>query len=227
MEIEGLGEQWCRAFVEAGLVRDVADLYLLRKEDLLRLERMGDKLASNILNSIAISKERPLSQLIVALGVYHVGAVTARQIAAMFRTMDRLLSATVEDLMGIQGIGQETAQSVVAFFREERNRRLIAKLREVGVRMEEGEPAAPAATLPLAGKIICFTGTLSSMSRSQAEGKVKALGGIPTDTVTRKTTYLVVGADPGETKMAQARKFGTTLLTEEEFLALIGEGKKG
>jgi len=227
MEIEGLGEQWCRAFVEAGLVRDVADLYRLRKEDLLRLERMGDKLASNILNSIAISKERPLSQLIVALGVYHVGAVTARQIAAMFRTMDRLLSATVEDLMGIQGIGQETAQSVVAFFREERNRRLIAKLREVGVRMEEGEPAAPAATLPLAGKIICFTGTLSSMSRSQAEGKVKALGGIPTDTVTRKTTYLVVGADPGETKMAQARKFGTTLLTEEEFLALIGEGKKG
>lgn len=226
MEIDGLGEQWCRAFVEAGLVRDVADLYRLTKDDLLKLERMGDKLASNILGSIQKSKGRPLSQLLVALGIYHVGSVTAQQIAAKFRSMGRLLSATVDDLLTIQGIGPETAQSVVAFFQEEQNRRLIAKLQEAGVRMEEGEPTPVPAGLPLAGKMFCFTGTLASMSRSQAEAKVKALGGIPTDTVTRKTTYLVVGADPGETKMAQARKFGTALLTEEQFLALIGERRE-
>lgn len=223
MEIDGLGEQWCRAFVEAGLVQDVADLYRITKDDLLKLERMGDKLASNILGSIAKSKNRPLSQLLVALGIYHVGSVTAQQIAAKFRSMERLLAASVDDLLAIQGIGPETAQSVVAFLQEEQNRRLIAKLQEAGVRMEEGEPTLVSAGLPLAGKMFCFTGTLASMSRPQAEAKVKALGGIPTDTVTRKTTYLVVGADPGETKMAQARKFGTTLLTEEQFLALIGE----
>ncbi|MFN3974612.1 MAG: NAD-dependent DNA ligase LigA [Dehalococcoidia bacterium] len=223
MEIDGLGEQWCRALVKAGLVQDVADLYRITKDDLLKLERMGDKLAGNILGSIAKSKNRPLSQLLVALGVYHVGSVTAQQIAAKFRSMERLLAASVDDLLAIQGIGPETAQSVVAFLQEERNRRLIAKLREAGVHMEEGEPTLVSAHLPLAGKMFCFTGTLASMSRPQAEAKVKTLGGIPTDTVTRKTTYLVVGADPGETKMAQARKFGTTLLTEEQFLALIGE----
>ncbi|MCS7206992.1 MAG: NAD-dependent DNA ligase LigA [Dehalococcoidia bacterium] len=227
MEIDGLGVQWCRAFVEAGLVKDVADLYRLTKDDLLKLERMGDKLASNILSSIHKSKDRPLSQVLVALGIYHVGTVTAQQIAATFRTMERLLSASVDDLLAIQGIGPETAHSVVAFFQEAHNRRLIAKLKEVGVRMEEGEPTSVGAGLPLAGKIFCFTGTLSSMTRSQAEARVKALGGIPTDTVTRKTTYLVVGADPGETKMTQARKFGTTLLTEEEFLTLIGSDKGG
>ncbi|GBD11786.1 DNA ligase [bacterium HR23] len=227
MEIDGLGEQWCRAFVEAGLVRDVADLYRLTKEDLLKLERMGDKLAGNILGSIQKSKTRPLSHLLVALGIYHVGTVTAQQIAAKFRSMERLLSASVEDLLAIQGIGPETAESVVAFFQEAQNQRLIAKLREAGVRMEEGEPVPTPAGLPLVGKVFCFTGTLASMTRSQAEARVKALGGIPTDTVTRKTTYLVVGTDPGETKLTQARKFGTALLTEEEFLALIGEKKGG
>jgi len=223
MDIEALGEKWCRILFEKGLVRNPADLYTLRKEDLLRLERMGPVLAEKVLRNIEASKSRPLSRLLFALGILHVGAEVAGLLARRFRTMDRLMQAGEEHLAQIPGIGPKIAASVVAFFRNEENRRLIRRLQEAGVNMEEQEEANEG---PLAGQVFVFTGTLSSMAREEAHRRVRDLGGIPSDTVTRRTTYLVVGADPGAAKLNQARRYGIPTLTEEEFLAMLNEASR-
>ena len=224
MDIEGLGEKWSATLLEKGVVRDIADLYFLRKEQLVALERMGDKLATKILAQIEASKDRPLSRLIFALGIFHVGSEIASLLARRFRSLDALMNASEEEVQSIAGVGPVIARSVVTFFQDARNRRLVERLRKAGVRMaEEAVEERLAAELPLAGTSFCFTGTLASMTRSEAEQRVEALGAHATDSVTRKTTYLVAGADPGGTKMTAAQKYGTTVLTEEQFLGLIGE----
>ncbi|MBI2166332.1 MAG: NAD-dependent DNA ligase LigA [Chloroflexi bacterium] len=222
MEIEGLGEQWCRTLLESGLVKDLADLYLLKKEDLVRLERMGDKLATRILAQIEVSKTRPLSRLLFALGIFHVGAEIAQLLAAHFQSMDRFMAAGEADLTAIPGIGPKIAQSVVAFFADPPNRALLQKLKSVGVRIQAEAPAVAAAS-PLSGKVFCFTGTLASLSRSEAEARVKNLGGSTTDSVTRKTDFLVTGSDAGATKTQAARRLGITLLDEAQLLALLSD----
>jgi DNA ligase (NAD+) len=221
MDIEGLGEQWCKALIDAGLVKDVADLYYLKKEQLLALERMGDKLATKILDNIENSKRRPLSRVIFALGILHIGSEMADLLTQHFHSIDELARATLEELTSIQGIGPKIAASIVAYFREERNLRVIEKLRQAGVRLEEEVVPVKEEALPLSGKTFCITGTLASMTRSRAEAKIKELGGSVSSSVTRKTDFLVVGEEPGS-KLEDAKRLGTKLLNEEEFLKMLG-----
>lgn len=222
MDIEGLGEQWCRALIEAGLVHDIADLYYLKKDDLLKLERMGDKLASNLLDSIEESKGRPFARVLFALGILQVGWETAHLLAQHFPSIDRLARATEEDLMKVPSIGPKIASSIKAYFQEESNLRVIEKLRRAGVRMEQEEVEAPAREQPLAGKSFVLTGTLASMSRSQAEARIRELGGSPGSSVSRRTSYVVAGESPGS-KLDRARELGVPVLNEQQFLEMLGQ----
>jgi DNA ligase (NAD+) len=221
MDIDGVGEKLCQALFEAGLIKDAADLYSLTNEQLLSLERMADKSVSNVLNSIEKSKDRPLARVIFALGITHVGEQYAELLAENFNSIKDLAKASQEELSDLPSIGPKIAESIVAFFRQEGNKQIIEKLRKAGVRLkkEKAKEARPE-ELPLAGLEFVLTGKLESFSRSEAEAKIKALGGKASSDVTRKTSYVVVGADPGS-KLAKANKLGTKMLSEAEFLELL------
>jgi DNA ligase (NAD+) len=221
VDIDGVGEKLCQALFEAGLVKDAADLYYLTKEQLLGLERMADKSASNVLNSIEKSKDRPLARVIFALGILHVGEQYAELLAERFNSIDDLAKASEEDLSTIKSIGPQIAESIVAFFRQKGNKQIIKKLKKAGVKLErEKVKEAKPEELPWAGLEFVLTGKLESFSRSEAEAKIKALGGKAGADVTKKTSYVVVGADPGS-KLAKAEKLGTKTLSEAEFLELL------
>jgi len=239
MDIDGVGEKLCQALFEAGLVKDAADLYYLTKEQLLGLERMANKSASNMLNSIEKSKDRPLARVIFALGILHVGEQYAERLeehfnsidvgdqyaellAEHFDRIDNLAKASEGDLSTIPSIGPKIAESIVAFFRQEGNKQIIKKLKKRGVKLEREKVKETQLEeeLPLAGLEFVLTGKLDSFSRSEAEAKIKALGGKAGSDVTKKTSYVVVGADPGS-KLAKAEKLGTKTLSEAEFLKLL------
>ena len=221
MDIDGVGEKLCQILFEAGLIKDAADLYYLTKEQLLGLERMADKSASNVLSSIERSKDRPLARVIFALGILHVGEQYAELLAKQFHSIDQLAKASQEELSDLPSIGPKIAQSIVAFFRQEGNSQIIEKLKKRGVRLErEKIKEARPEELPLAGLEFVLTGKLESFSRSEAEAKIKALGGKAGSDVTRKTSYVVIGADPGS-KLVKAEKLGTKTLSEAEFLKLF------
>ena len=220
MDIRGIGESLSATLFENGLVRDVADLYYLRekKEQLLKLERMAEKSVTNIFDAIEKSKETPLPRLIFALGIRHIGEETAEILAREFGSLDALANASRERLLSIPTIGPKIADSIIAFFRQEANRNIIKRLRKASVRLEA--EAVKVKELPLAGMEFVITGKLETFSRQEAEARIKALGGSTKSDVTRKTTYLVVGADPGS-KLTHAQSLGTKTLTEEEFLRLL------
>ncbi|BDG61253.1 DNA ligase [Caldinitratiruptor microaerophilus] len=223
MNIEGLGEAIIGQLLDEGLIRDPADLYALRKEQLEVLERLGPKSAENLVNAIARSKENPLHRLIYALGIRGVGERAARVLARHYRSLDDLARAGEEELTAIEGVGPVIAQNIVSFFREERSRRLIEKLRASGVRMEAlpdevpaGEPAGP-----LAGQTVVVTGTLRSWGRKEIEELIERLGGKAAGSVSRKTSFVLVGESPGS-KLEKARELGIPVLTEDEFKARFG-----
>ena len=221
MDIDGVGEKLCQALFQARLIKDAADLYYLTKEQLLSLERMADKSVSNVLNSIEKSKDRPLSRVIFALGITHVGDQYAELLAEQFHSIDQLTRASQEELSTIPSIGPKIAESIIAFFRQEGNRQIIKKLKKAGVRLErERVKEAQTEELPLAGLEFVLTGKLDSFSRSEAEAKIKALGGKAGSDVTKKTSYVVEGADPGS-KLAKAEKLGIKTMNEAEFLELL------
>jgi len=223
MDIDGVGEKLCQALFEGGLIKDAADLYYLTKDQLLGLERMADKSASNVLNSIERSKDRPLARVIFALGITHVGDQYAELLAEHFDSIDDMAKASEEGLSTIPSIGPKIAQSVVAFFRQGRNRQIIEKLRKAGMRLErEKVKEAKLEELPLAGLEFVLTGKLESFSRPEAEAKIKALGGKAGSDVTKKTSYVVVGADPGS-KRDKAKKLGIKVLSEAEFLDFLNQ----
>ena len=224
MDIQGIGESLSNALLAVGLVHDPADLYYLKAEQLVGLERMGKKSAENVLKAIAESKERPLARLIFALGIRHVGEEVAKLLAATFGSIDRLMVATFEELSSIEGIGPKIAQSVVDYFANERNKEVIKKLKEAGLRFEESAEA-PRSQLPLAGKSFVITGTLKGLSRAQAEERIQQLGGQVSNTVSKKTDYLVVGADPGS-KLQRAEALGIQILTDEQFQKMLEHGEK-
>jgi DNA ligase (NAD+) len=218
MDIEGIGEKMAAAMFNAGLIKDAGDIFLLKKEQVLQLERMGEKSADKIMKSIEASRKRPLSRLIFALGIIHVGDETAEVLAAQFESIDTLAAAGQERLRMIPTIGPATAESVTAFFRQEQNRRIIEKLREKGVSLKRevdgGKPQ------PLAGIEFVITGTLEGLTRAEAEVRIRALGGKAGSDVTKKTSYLVVGNDPGS-KLAKARQLGVKELAGPEFVRMI------
>ncbi len=220
MDIRGIGESLSATLFEKGLVKDVADLYYLKdnKEQLLSLEKMAEKSVSNMLNAIEKSKDTPLARLIFALGIKHVGAEMAEVLASKFESIDKLAKASREQLMAIETIGPKIADSIIAFFRQEENKKIIEKLRKAGV-WPKRKAVKPEA-LPLTGMEFVITGTLEAFSRQEAEARIKALGGATGSSITQKTTYLVVGTDPGS-KLAKAQSLGIKQLNEEEFLNLL------
>jgi DNA ligase (NAD+) len=219
MDIEGLGDKLVDQLVAKGLVRHFGDLYRLREEQLVALERMGKKSAQNLLRNIEASKDRGLARLLNALSIRHVGQRVAQILAQHFRTMDKLQSASVEELAAVPEIGPVIAQSVYDFLHSRYGRHVIEDLRRQGVRMDEPEPVI-AEEGPLAGKTIVVTGTLQHYSRDAIEEKIRRLGGRPSSSVSRKTDFLLVGEDPGS-KLDKARELGVPTLTEEQFEALI------
>ncbi|MBA7672739.1 DNA ligase [subsurface metagenome] len=199
----------------------MADLYDLKDktEQLLKIERMAEKSVTNMLNAIDKSKETPLPRVIFALGIRHIGEEMAEVLAKEFPSLDELANASREKLMSIPTVGPKIADSIVVFFRQEENKKIIQRLKDAGVN-PKGEKAKPE-ELPLAGMEFVITGRLEALTRQEAEARIKALGGTTKDSVTRQTTYLVVGADAGGSKLTHAQTLGTKLLTEEEFLQLL------
>jgi len=219
MNIEGLGPAIIQQLLDAGLVRDVADLYRLEVEDMLKLERMGEKSASNLVNAIRKSRDNPIERLIFGLGIRHVGQRAAGLLAERFGDVRALADASAEELMKIPEIGEKIAESIVAYFRQEQNRRVLKKLETAGVRMRN--PAVEEGPKPLQGKRFVVTGTLETMKRSEVEELIRRLGGVVSSSVSRNTDYLVLGRDPGS-KYDRARELGIKILTEREFLEMTG-----
>jgi len=220
MDIEGLGIKVAQLLVDKGLVSDVADLYALKKEDLLALEGFAEKRAENLLQAIDESRNRPLWRVITGLGIRGVGSKVAQTLVGHYRSLDALMQASFEELQEIEGVGPRIAKDIVEFFKRPRHQELIAKLRRYGVRLEEEEPTGPQER-PLEGMTFVITGTLPSMSREAATALIIEHGGRVTGSVSKKTTYLVVGDKPGATKFNKAKSLGIPMIGEEELLQLI------
>jgi len=218
MNIDGLGEKLVDQLVEKGMVRDFADLYDLKLEDLQPLERMAEKSAKNLLEEIAASKKNELSRLIYGLGIGFVGERTAQLLAAHFGSLQKIAAASPEELMAVNEIGPKVAASVADFFSEKANRKLIERLREKGLRMKEERKAPVSARL--AGKTFVFTGTLEKYSREEAGQLAQSHGAKVASSVSKKTDYVVAGADPGS-KLARAQSLGVTVLDEKSFEKLL------
>ena len=217
-DIEGLGEKLVDQLVDKGLVRRISDLYHLTKEQLAALERMGEKSAQNLLEQLERSKGMSLARLIYALGIRYVGEHIAEVLAERFGSIDELARASYEELVEIPEIGPRIAQSIVDFFQNQDNRRLIAELKAVGIDPRAERPTEEG---PLVGKTFVFTGRLSAFTREEARRLVEELGGKVASSVSRKVDFLVVGEDPGS-KLDRARALGIRTLTEEEFRNLVG-----
>jgi DNA ligase (NAD+) len=218
MEIEHLGEKTVAQLVERGLVEDTSDLYRLSREGLLGLEGFKDKSAQNLLEAIEASKEIGLDRFIYALGISNVGQHVAMVLASHFGSLDGLVEAGVEDLTAVHEVGEEVARSVVRYFEDTRNRGVVQKMLDAGVR-PKWERAGGERILE--GKKIVFTGGMSRLNRDEAKQLVEDLGGRVTSSVSKKTEFVVVGENPGS-KLESAHKHGVRVLTEEEFLELVG-----
>ncbi len=225
MDIEGLGEQRVTQLVNAGLVHDAADLYLLRADQLGELEGFAELSAANLVAAIEASKARPLANLLFGLAIRHLGDTTARALALAFGDLAAIVAAGAEELAAVEGVGPKIAASVVAFFAVERNRRLVERLTAAGVRTT-GE-RAPVLAPTLAGKSIVVTGSLEGWSREAAEAAIKARGGKSPGSVSAKTTALVVGAEPGASKVTKAAELGVPVVDEAGFARLLETGEIG
>ena len=217
LNIEGLGEKNVAALVDAGTVKSIADLYKLKVEQVAKLERFGELSARNLVAAIEASKTPRLNKFITALGIRHVGAQTAAALAREFKTLEALEVATEDELLQIPDIGEVVAEAILAYFNDEENIRLLAEMKELGVKPQ----AEKDDKLPLAGKSYIVTGTLANMGREEAEDKLRALGAVVTSSVTKNTTALIIGEKPGKSKLDKADKLGIPRLAEAEFLKLI------
>ena len=223
MDIEGVGEQFVRRLWDEGLLRSMPDLYRLTAEQLAQLEGYGDVSAGKAVRSIADSRQQPFSRVLFGLNIPDVGWVTARNLAAHFGTVDRLLEAGLEEIQEVEGIGPDRAESIADWFADEQNRALVEELRALGLRLEADASEQPVEG-PLTGRAYVITGTLESLSREEAKASLEALGAKVTDSVSGRTTGLVVGEEPGATKLAKAAKAGVPLLDEAALRELLAGG---
>ncbi|MBI2121775.1 MAG: NAD-dependent DNA ligase LigA [Candidatus Sungbacteria bacterium] len=217
-DIQGLGPKIVDRLIEEGPVKDPADLFLLKESDVAPLERFAEKSAENLIRSIQEKKEIELPRFIYALGILHVGEETAIDLAGNFGTLEKLERASFEKLNGIMNIGPVVAQSIYEWFQEPRNKELIKKLLKVGVNPKSYKP--PTTSHKLKGMTFVLTGGLESMSRDEAKARIRAWGGDISETVSKKTSYVVAGSDPGS-KLKHAQKLGVKVIDEKEFLQLI------
>jgi len=215
MDIEGFGERLAELFVEHSLLHDVADFYTLQREDILALPGFAEKSTDNLLAAIDAGKDRPLARVLAALGIRGVGSTVADTLSQHFASLQQLREASAEQLQDIPGLGPIIGESIVTFFRNERNRRLLAKLQEAGVRMEREVSASGAAPQPFSGKDFVITGTLPTWSREEAMRFIEARGGRVTSSVSSKTDYLVLGENPGS-KVDKARQLQVTVIDQAE-----------
>ena len=218
MDIDGLGEALVNQLTERGMVKNVADLYKLTKDDLLKLERMGEKSAENVLSEIADSKTLPLERVIFGLGIRFVGERTAQFLAEHFGSLDAIMKATAEELEEVNEVGPRIAESIVEFFADEHNRKLVSDLRKAGLtftgqKKEKGTK--------LAGKTFVLTGTLERHTRDEAKKMIENAGGRVSGSVSKKTDYVVAGSDAGS-KLDKARELGVSVIGEEELEGLVG-----
>ncbi|MBI5786976.1 MAG: NAD-dependent DNA ligase LigA, partial [Candidatus Niyogibacteria bacterium] len=218
MDIDGVGPKIIDQLMDAGLVKDAADLFLLEKPDLLNLERFADKSADNAIAAIQSGKIIPLDRFIFALGIPHVGSETALDLARKFGSLARLKEAKLDELNAIKDIGEVVARSIYQWFGNDRNQKLLEKFEKVGVHVLQQKSAQKSDRLK--GKTFVFTGTLETLTREQAEELVREHGGSPSSAVSKETSYLVAGADPGS-KYDRAKKLGVTVLSEKEFLNVV------
>jgi DNA ligase (NAD+) len=223
MDIEGGGEVLVSQLVRTGLVRDVAHLYKLTVFDVANLQRMGAKSAQNFLDAVAASKSRDLWRLLFGLGILHVGAGVAKALGRSFAGLDDLRAATLEQLTGIADIGGVIAASLVKWFAEKRNQDLIERLRQAGLNFRSALYQPQTATGALSGKTFVLTGTLPALTREEATAKIESLGGKVSSSVSKKTDYVVAGAEAGS-KLAKAQQLGVKILDQEQFLALCEGG---
>ena len=223
MDMEGVGESLCEALLDSGLVKDPADLYSLTLEQLLTLERMADKSASNVLAAIDASRSRPLPRVLIALGIPHVGGETAELLAQRYPDIDALAGASAEELVEINAIGPIIAESVAEFFQNQANLSIINKLREAGVNLKSDEVTVSGPG-PWVGTTFVVTGALDSYSRDQAHSLIKGLGGSAVSSVSKKTTYLLAGANAGS-KLARAQSLGIPIIDEGAFTQMVEDAR--
>ncbi|HHY41797.1 MAG TPA: NAD-dependent DNA ligase LigA [Thermoanaerobacterales bacterium] len=219
MDIRGLGPAVVSLLLSAGLVKDVSDIYFLKKEDLIPLERMGEKSADNLIKAIQDSKKQPLNRLVYALGIPFIGSKASFLLAQAFGSMEKLKAATYDELIKIPEIGTKMAESIITFFKQEQTNKLLERLKSVGVNMEEQKRSE--GIRPLENLTFVLTGTLEKYSRNEAKEIIESLGGRVTSSVSKKTDYVVVGKDPGS-KYDKAVELGVKIIDENEFDKLIG-----
>jgi DNA ligase (NAD+) len=222
MDIEGLGTKLIGQLVREGLVRDVGDLYALSLEQLVKLERMGELSAGNLLQGIERSKQRPFARVLFAIGIRHVGIHVARILAEAFGSMDALRAARLEELVRIHEIGEKVATSVIEFFSRPESLRLLEKLEKAGVRMREEVRANQGR--PFEGKTFVITGTLSNWTREEAQEELRLRGARVADSVSKKTSAVISGESAGS-KLEKARSLGIPVLDESAFRRLLETGK--
>jgi DNA ligase (NAD+) len=222
MDIEGLGEERVRQFTDAHLLTDAGDIYDLTVEKLVPLERIGERSAQLLVDAIAASKDRPLWRLLVGLGINHAGPTAAQALERSLRNLDRIADASEEELTAVDGVGPTIAQSVKSFFTIDRNRDLVDRLRAAGVNFAGAAVPAPTAEQTLTGQTFVLTGSLEGRTRDEAAAEIEARGGKVTGSVSKKTSYVVVGESPGS-KLAKAEELGVTVLDEAAFEALLDE----
>ncbi|WP_010417508.1 NAD-dependent DNA ligase LigA [Anaerophaga thermohalophila] len=220
MNIDGLGSETINLLFNHGLVKTIPDLYRLETSQLVNLERLGEKSARNIINSIKKSIEVPWPRVLYALGIRFVGETVAKKLAAAFPSIDKLATATKEELTAVDEIGEKIAQSIIAFFKSEANRKMIEELKQYGLKLE-GKEENNLESRKLAGKSIVISGTFTKFSRDELKQMIERHGGKNTGSVTGKTDYLIAGENMGPAKLEKAKKHGVTILNEDQFLSLI------
>ena len=220
MDIEGLGPALVEQLVDKGFVKDYADVYYLKYEDLVTLERMAEKSSKNLIHAIEESRHRDLDRLICALGILNVGSRTAEVLAERFDTLDKLANATQEELEGIYEIGPVVAKSILGFFHNKRIREIVEKLKASGVNTKKLATQKLVKNPKVSGKSFVITGTLQKYSRKEAETLIKRLGGRVLSGVSKKTDYLVAGEEPGS-KLGKARELNVHILDETAFEKMI------
>ena len=221
MNIDGLGSETIDQFYQEGLIHTIADLYALKAPDIARLERMGKKSALNIMEGIRASKDVPFERVLFALGIRFVGETTAKTLAKAYRSIDKLASASLDDLMQVDEIGVRIAESIIRYFADEKNREQIERLREAGVQLEMEELDLSEYTDKLAGKSIVISGVFTHHSRDEYKEIIEKNGGKNVGSISKKTSFILAGDNMGPAKLEKANKLGVPIMNEEDFLKLI------